>query len=143
LIQQIPKQNEFLSNVMRNEKQGYRYRQVFLDLAGPLWTKYRKLFLSSFRSAQKNPILQNNAYDLLSWLDHVASQGGDDGKAANALLSETDFVTQIWNACVAAPLNPRAIGSLRNVRTRLISCGSGCKTPSWWVRVEKDLPPLK
>ena len=142
LIQQIPKQTEFMRHVIRHEKHGHRYRELFLDSGGPIWIRHRKLLLKSFHLTQDS-ILQNNAYELLSWLEYLSKKDGEEAEAANRLLSEADFAIALWKACVSAPLNPRAVGSLRDARNLLVSTGIECKTPAWWDRIVKDLPTKK
>lgn len=143
MIQQLSVQSEFLRIVIRHETLGYNYELLFFDLNGPLWTKQRKLFLKAFKSKDPNLILQNNAYELLSWLVYRAKQAGSDSGPAKEVLAQADFSKLLWNVCVAEPLNPRAVGSLREVHIFLTSNGIECKTPAWWDRIVKDLPQEK
>ena len=143
LIRQIPKQHEFLQHVVQHEKHGHRYRELFFDRSGPIWTRHRKLLLRSLRSNPSNTILQNNAYELLTWLKYLIKNGGGDGEAAKGILSNADFALQLWRACVVAPLNPRAVGSLREAHEYLVSVGIPAKIPMWWKQIVGDLlkPP--
>lgn len=143
MIQQLSVQSEFLRNVIRHETHSYNYEQLFFDLNGPLWTKQRKLLVKAFKSKEPNLILRKNAYDLLSWLVWRAKQTGSDSGSAEAVLAQADFSKLLWNVCLAEPLNPRAVGSLREVHIFLTSNGIECKTPAWWDRIVKDLPPEK
>jgi hypothetical protein len=143
LIQQFPTRSEFLRNVIREEKHGYLYRELFLDLSGPVWHKYRKELLVKLRPKSGNATLQNNAYDLLSWLESSITDDRGNSKNARAVLGQNDFALALWKACVSEPLNPRAVGSLRDAHDLLMSLGFGCKTPAWWDLIVKDLPPSK
>jgi len=66
-----------------------------------------------------------------------------DGEAAKGILSNADFALQLWRACVVAPLNPRAVGSLREAHEYLVSVGIPAKIPMWWKQIVGDLlkPP--
>lgn len=139
IIEQFPSRAEFVQQVIRHEEHGHRYCGLFLERTGPIWTIHRKMLLRAIRPDPDNPTLQNNAYDTLSWLQYLIENGGDEGKAATNVLSDTDFALQLWRAAVAAPLNPRAVGSLRTVHEYLLSIGVSCKTPPWWIRIVKGL----
>lgn len=143
LIQQLPTRSEFLRNVIREEKHGYLYKELFLDLSGPVWNKYRKQLLVNLRPKSGNATLQNNAYDLLSWLESSITEDRGNSKNARAVLGQNDFALALWKACVSEPLNPRAVGSLRDAHDLLVSLGVGCKTPAWWDLIVKDLPTSK
>ncbi len=140
LIQQLPIRSEFLRNVIREEKHGHLYRDLFLDLGGPVWNKYRRQLLFNLRPKSGNATLQNNAYDLLSWLEALITDNRANSQSARALLGQNDFALALWKACVAEPLNPRAVGSLRDAHALLVSLGVGCKTPAWWDLIVKGLP---
>jgi hypothetical protein len=139
-IEQVPKTEELVRKVLRDEGQGHRYRALLFDRTSPLWTTYRRGLIRSFCPNASNEVLQNNAYDLLSWLNYTKGKGGTEGEEAKALLSETDFALQLWRACVAAPLNPRAVGTLREVPAFLKSLGVTCTVPAWWDRIVSGLP---
>lgn len=139
IIEQFPIRSEFVQHVIRHEEHGHRYRELFLDQSGPVWTIHRKLILRAIRPDSNNQTLQNNAYDTLSWLHYLIGNGGEEGKAASSALLDSDFALQLWRAAVAAPLNPRAVGSLRAVHEYLLSKGVPCKTPPWWDRIIKGL----
>jgi hypothetical protein len=95
LIQQLPTRSEFLRNVIREEKHGYLYRELFLDLGGPVWNKYRRQFLANLRPKSGNATLQNNAYDLLSWLESSITE--DRGNSKNAVLRQ-ERMTERWRS---------------------------------------------
>jgi hypothetical protein len=143
LIQQLPTRSEFLRNVIREEKHGYLYRELFLDLSGPVWNKYRKELLVNLRPKSGNATLQNNAYDLLSWLESSITEDRGNSQNARAVLGQNDFALALWKACVSEPLNPRAVGNLRDAHDLLVFFGVVCKTPAWWDLIVKDLPPSK
>jgi hypothetical protein len=143
LIGQLPTRSEFLSHVIRDEKHGYLYKELLFDLKGPVWNKRRGQLLSSLRPKPGNATLQNNAYDILSWLESAVTENRGDAQNARSLLGQVDFAAALWKACVSEPLNPRAVGSLRDARELLVSIGVECKTPAWWDRIVKDLPQPK
>lgn len=140
LIGQLPTRSEFLRHVIRDEKHGYLYKELFFDLTGPVWNKRRGQLLRSLRPKPGNATLQNNAYDLLSWLESAITQDRGDAQNARTLLGQVDFASALWKACVSEPLNPRAVGSLRDAHDLLESMGVECKTPAWWNHIVKDLP---
>jgi len=140
LIQEFPVRTEFLRHVLREEKHGYLYKELFLNLAGPVWNKHRKQLLNNLRHKPDHTNLQNNAYDLLSWLESSVTDNREDSQNASAVLAQNDFATALWKACVSEPLNPRAVGSLRDTRDLLVSFGIECGTPAWWGRIVKGLP---
>lgn len=143
MIQQMSLQREFMRHVIQHETRGYSYQQLFLDLSGPVWTKQRKLLLKTLKSKDPEQILQNNAYRLLSWLVYRANQEESTSESAKAVLTQADFSALLWKACVSNPLNPRAVGSLRETYDFLSAAGNECKTPVWWDRIVKDLPSQK
>ena len=143
LIQQLPTRSEFLRNVLQEENHGYLYSELFVDLDGPVWNKYRRQLLVNLRPKSGNATLQNNAYDLLSWLESSITKNRGNSQNARAVLGQNDFALALWKACVSEPLNPRAVGSLRDAHDLLVSLGVGCKTPAWWDLIVKDLPPSK
>jgi hypothetical protein len=140
LIRELPTQSEFLRHVIRDEKYGHLYKELILDLDGPVWKKRRGQLLSNLRSKPSNTTLQNNAYDLLTWLASAVTEDRGDAQNARALLEQVDFASALWKACVSEPLNPRAVGSLRDARELLVTMGVGCKTTTWWDQIVKDLP---
>lgn len=142
LIQQLPTQPEFLRHVIRGEKHGHLYKELFLDLNGPVWNKHRKQLLRSLRQKTGNATLQNNAYDILYWLESSNSKDRGDASNSQKLLEQQDFSLALWKACVSEPLNPRAVGSLRDAHNHLVTLGVGCKTPVWWDQIVKNLPPV-
>jgi hypothetical protein len=143
MIQQLSVQSDFLRNTIRHETHSYNYEQLFLDLNGPLWTKQRKLLLKKFKTKDPNLILRNNSYELLSWLVHSAKRTGSDSGPAKAVLAQEDFSKLLWHVCVAEPLSPRAVGSLQEAYSFLTSSRIECKTPPWWDRIVRDLPPTR
>jgi hypothetical protein len=143
MIHQLSDQTEFLRNLNQHETHGYDYKQLFFDLNGPVWTKQRKLLLKKFKTKDPNLILRNNSYELLSWLVHRAKQPGSDSEPAKAVLAQEDFSKLLWHVCVAEPLSPRAVGSLQEAYSFLTSSRIECKTPPWWDRIVRDLPPTR
>ncbi len=142
LINQMLTRSEFVRHVLREEKHGHLYAELFLDLNAPIWTKQRNDLLKSLGTKTGNPTLQNNAYEILSWLYYSASEDKGESKKAKALLSQADFASQLWKACVSESLNPRAVGSLRKAHAFLVANGVVCKTPVWWDQIVKDMPTI-
>lgn len=140
LIEQLPQRTEFMRHVINDEKRGYIYKELFLDLKSPVWGKYRKRLLGSLKPKQGYTTLQNNAYELLSWLEYAVSETRIESQAARDVLAQTDFSSRLWKACVFEPLNPRAVGSLIDAHELLICLGVECKTPAWWDRIVSKLP---
>jgi len=140
LISQLLKKAEFLRNVLRDEKHGYLYMELFFDLEGPVWNKHQRQLLSSLRIKTGNTILQTNGYEILSWLESLVTDNREYVNEARSILQKTDFATALWKACVSEPLNPKAVGSLRDARDILVSFGIECETPAWWCRIVKGLP---
>lgn len=140
VIQQISTREEFVRHVIGHEKNGHRFRELLFDRSGPIWVNYRQRLLKDIRPNASSTVLQNNAYELLTWLEYKRDSQDPEHKAAEAILSDAEFASRLWGACVAAPLNPRAVGSLRGVYDYLKSKGTTISTPEWWQDIMNELP---
>lgn len=137
LIEQFVSQENFLRLVFGEGKHAYQYKTLVLDSSGPIWTNHRTHFLRQLKG--NNPVLQHNAYLLLSKLLSIAKKGPET-KQAEQILNDTEIVEKLWKQCLSNPLNPRMVGSLRETRDKLqTDYNATCSVPKWWERTCAEL----
>jgi len=114
--------------------ENFQVRCLFLTPGSPLWNSARKDFLAALQEAGTNQAIQENAYELLHWYEHLLRERGATGDANNVknLLSQKPILDGIWSAATAGPLSPPAAAGLNQFVRRLGTIGANLVLPSWW-----------
>lgn len=130
----------FVQNIVRRQGEVHNIKCVLLDVDGPLWRGLQTGVLKALRTADRDDGLHDNVYNLITWFDYKLrrEQGYKDTEAAKKLLQDHKLGPALWNAVVARPLNPRAIGSLKEIAGRLETIGVNVRLPKWWAREPKE-----
>ena len=95
-----------------------------LDVESDLWMPIENSpALKVFEKAAENKIIQINAYEFLNLLGHVCNEGAWGIERTDVLkfYEQPQIIAKIWEAAIATPFQFRALSSLREMRTRLIS----------------------
>ncbi|MBI4027294.1 MAG: hypothetical protein HY360_20075 [Verrucomicrobia bacterium] len=92
-------------------------KRVLFDCHSHFWTDRRGDAFSLFKEAKDNPVVHENLYQFISMLDFHWKERLD--KRGEALLQDAEVVSAIWDGAVAARLNPRAFGSLKDFPDRI------------------------
>jgi len=141
LIEQFASQENFLNLVFGEGGNAYQYKTLILDSSGPIWTKCRARLLKQLKGNE--PVLQHNAYLLLSKLLSIAKDGLE-ATQVKQILTDTPLVEKLWKQCLSNPLNPRMVGSLRKIRDKLQNdYDATCPVPKWWERTCAELDRKK
>ena len=142
MIRQFANEPEFQKKILYHKERGYIYRGIMLDVSGPIWSADSPGLLGCLGTSRRNPVIHNNACALLLWLDALVQKNSVDAKEAGAVLADARIATALWNACMAAQLNPRTVGDSRFVRKRLEQTHGPLAVPAWWQRIADGLPPI-
>ena len=112
----------------------FQVRCVFLTPDSPLWCSARNDLLAVLQEAGTNQAIQENAYELLYWFEHLLRERGATGDATNVknLLSQKPILDGIWSAATARPLSPRTAAGLNQFVLRLGTIGANLVLPAWW-----------
>ncbi|MEI6644686.1 MAG: P-loop NTPase fold protein [bacterium] len=120
----------------------YPAKQIVLDCNGPLWCDLRKEMLRTLEESSTVSVIRQNAYELIAWFNYLLKKESSpecDALRVIKVLSEAEIVGALWNAATAQPLNPRAVGSLRDFPANCKKlCNVELKLPHWWVRILED-----
>jgi hypothetical protein len=98
----------------------------------------------SARAVAGEQVVQRNFRTYFRMLTYAAfEQGGSFPiRDSRTILQNAEFVTCVWRAAVAKPLNPRTMGSLRDDRRNVVASGipeAALPLPMWWKTLEDQL----
>ena len=122
---------------------GIGVKDKLLDAKSNLWNpKKESPLLKLLTTADKNPVVQLNARELLVLIQHVSNEGtwGLERNQIEEFYKNPDLIEAIWNAAIVTPFQFGALSHMRDIRKYLISKGIDEKylpTPEWLL-AEKD-----
>jgi hypothetical protein len=116
------------------DTENFQVRCLFLTPDSPLWNGARKDLMAALQEAGTNQAIQENAYELLHWFEHLLRERETTGDATNVknLLSLKPILDSIWSAATAEPLSPRTAVGLNQFVLRLGAIGANVELPAWW-----------
>ena len=105
---------------------GIGVKDKLLDAKSNLWNpKKESPLLKLLTTADKNPVVQLNAGELLVLIQHVSNEGtwGLERNQIEEFYKNPDLIEAIWNAAIVTPFQFRALSHMRDIRKYLISKG--------------------
>jgi hypothetical protein len=128
------REQDFIVYIYSRQEGSYDMKCLLLNATGPLWGGLRKEALSLLASAKDDLIVHQNAYELLTWFDDMLRKGLnlDEGQSIQRWLKDDQLRCALWGAVTSHPLNPRAVGSLKEFFDRLAGIGVAVQLPDWW-----------
>lgn len=143
------RESDFVSHIIDHRKQGYEAVNILLNVNGPLWKESRRPALDFFRSESRNPVVRENIFKLLHWMDHRLQKEsqGDETTDVKNLLKDAEIVNVLWMALTSIQLSPRPIAWLKDLPKRLQELGTTVVLPAWWNEpietpgIREEAPP--
>jgi len=114
-FQQVGGVQQLLSNDFIGEK------FILLEKEGCLWTGVsREKLIRIFQAAPSTSEVRNNLVWFIHLLDHELTRGVDGPFKEGALwiVHQQDILEAVWRGVFSVPLNPRLLGSCRQIRDR-------------------------
>jgi hypothetical protein len=135
------REEDYTNRVIANRPECHGAINILLDVSGPLWKDDRGRALAFFRTESRNPVVRDNIFELLHWIDLILK---DENRFNNlpmvkSLLKDEEIVNVLWSALTSTPLGPRPVSWLRDLPKRLEDLGTTVTLPDWWNRTLETL----
>ncbi|MHB8520352.1 MAG: hypothetical protein ACYDH9_06305 [Limisphaerales bacterium] len=129
--------------IWAQDRDSFQMRCLFFAHDGPLWKEARKELLVALQEAATNQAVQENAYELLQWFEHILGERGETGGASSLkkVLLEKQLLDALWSAATARPLSPYTTAGLNQFVLRLQAMGASVELPAWWDDAVKRSGP--
>jgi len=128
------RQVDYVQRIWTQDRDSLQIRCLLFAHEGPLWKDARTELLLTLQEADNNQTVQENAYELLHWFEHILGERGETGDAISLkkVLLDKPLLDAVWSAATARPLNPYPAVGLNQFVLRLKSIGASVELPAWW-----------
>ncbi|MDZ4401270.1 P-loop NTPase fold protein [Prosthecobacter sp.] len=123
----------FVDRVSDRFNGDHEFRELMLDAKSALWTTFRPKVLATFKKANSNMAMRENAHAFLVWIDQMLRKPQHHDQARlQELAGDSEIMAATWDAATVAPFAGKYAYRLKELPAALDKLGVKLTIPPWW-----------